>query len=325
MKKKIRILFALIVCVLMVHTGITATAIPVSAAVKTNGTIDLQKKALIIPNGKKTAIKQNKITIVRGCKYQVKAKSIKAKLKSSKPSVLSVSKKIITAKKPGTATLRITYKNKNQSLKIRIVASHKHSFKVTKKATCKAKGVQTCSVCGVTESIDKTAHEYKTETSEYIEGRGKPYEVSSTYCNGCGADMTNWTQSEIDAHRTNFDNWDCFGAAIYGTVGETRYPKYVMTKTVAIYCKHCGAWKSQTTTDLYECDPYGNKIETGSDVATSTKATVKAVADAQDVIADSEEINTDVDNNVVVSNNETTSENIVSDNEIVSENTIIID
>lgn len=266
MKKKIGILFALIVCTLMVHTGLMAsTAVPVSGAVKTNGTIDLQKKALIIPNGKKTAIKQNKVTIVRGCRYQIKAKSTKAKLKSSNPSVLSVSKKIITAKKPGSATLKITYKNKNQSLKIKVVASHKHSFKTTRKATCKTKGVQTCSVCGTTEYIAKTSHNWRTATWESFEGRGKPYEVVSTYCGGCGTDMTDWTKDEIALHRTNFDHFPCFGANIYGVDGEVRYPKYMKVKKTEITCKQCGAWKDKFQEDLYECDGYGYKLPDGED------------------------------------------------------------
>ena len=140
MKKNIKVFLVFTVCVLMLFSGMALSSVGVSAAAKTQGTVDLQKKALIIRNGKKIVIRQNKITIVKGCRYQVKARSIKSKLKSSKPSVLSVSKKIITAKRPGSAKLKVTYKGKTQSFKIKVIASHKHTWKITKKGTCKAKG-----------------------------------------------------------------------------------------------------------------------------------------------------------------------------------------
>lgn len=137
--------------------------------------------------------------------------------------------------------------------------SKTHNFEVTKKATCERKGVETCTDCGLQNTLPKTAHEYVTETATYIEGRGKVYYEDAVYCNGCGIDMTNWTIEQEDLHQTDIDgmqagtvNWDCFNAGYNMLGGVEKYPKYVKTKTVETYCKHCGTWKDKTNEDLYE-------------------------------------------------------------------------
>lgn len=347
MKKNIKVFLVFTVCVLMLFSGMALSSVGVSAAAKTQGTVDLQNKALIIRNGKKIVIRQNKITIVKGCRYQVKARSIKSKLKSSKPSVLSVSKKIITAKRPGSAKLKVTYKGKTQSFKIKVIVSHKHTWKITKKGTCKAKGVETCTTCGLQNTLPKTDHVYKTVTANSVKGRGKAFSVYSTFCGGCNTDMTNWTSDQIAIHHTDFDHFDCFGQAVYGNAGETRYPEYVKEKITETYCKYCGAWDMDKTynTVLYRCDKYGNKIPDGETAwsvydfdnycdehrmakflcadkhptATAKKAAAKrpAVASPQDVITDVPDNNAITeDDNLTVSGNETFSENIVSENAI---------
>lgn len=271
----------------------------VQAAVKAQGTVDLTTQKLSIPKGVKTAMVNKTVTMVKARRYQVKAKfgttvvKSNATWKSSKPAVATVSSTgLITAKAPGTTTIKVTYGKKSQTFKIKVIASHTHSwktlskstcaakgkklcktcgatgttavskthsFKITKKATCETKGVQTCSVCGTKEAIAKTKHAYVTETSEYVEGRGKPYYEDAIYCNGCGIDVSNWTPNEVSLHQVDIEgmqagtvNWDCFNAGVNGLSGVEKYPKYVVNKTVETYCKHCGAWKDKTSEDLYE-------------------------------------------------------------------------
>ena len=350
MKKNVKVFLVFTVCVLMMFSGMALSSVGVSAAAKTQGTVDLQKKALIIRYGKKIVLRQNKITIVKGCRYQVKAGSIKSKLKSSKPSVLSVSKKIITAKRPGSAKLKVTYKGKTQSFKIKVIASHKHIWKIAKKATCKTKGVETCTNCGLQNTLPKTSHNYKTDVWKMVEHRGKAFSAYTSFCNGCDADMTNWTKDKITVHQgaknlENPDHFDCFMAAIHGVAGETRYPEYVKVEITDVRCENCGVRKGEEIVkDLYRCDKYGNKIPDGETswsvydfdnycdehrvakflcadkhpTSTAKKAAArKAVADPQDVITDVSDKNAITeDANLTVSGNETFSENIVSENAI---------
>jgi len=358
MKKRVRLLLALIVCAAMLYAGLTAPlATTVSAAVKTDGTIDLQKKALVIPKGKKTAINGRTLTMVKNRRYQVKAKFGKTTVsktgtyKSSKPAVATVSSTgLVTAKAPGTATIKVTYNGKSQSFKVKVIASHKHAwkttrkatcavkgkklcqtcgatgttamktthtFKTTKKATCEKSGTQTCTVCGTTAKIAKTSHAWQTDTWESIEGRGKPYYVTTLICTGCRADMTEWTMEQITAHRLHLDS-PCLGANITGASGVTRYPKYFMVKETEITCKNCGAWKDLLKEDLYECDINGNPL-TESDTVKATQSTkasnnVAITESEDDVIVD----NTDIVNpdEIIVD------EPAISDNSVVSENMI---
>lgn len=366
----------------------------VQAAVKAQGTVDLTTQKLSIPKGVKTAMVNKTVTMVKARRYQVKAKfgttvvKSNATWKSSKPAIATVSATgLVTAKAPGTATIKVTYGKKSQTFKVKVVASHTHSwktiskstcatkgkklcktcgatgttalskthnFKITKKATCETKGVKTCTVCGTKEAIAKTAHKYVTETSEYIEGRGKPYFVNTYYCNGCGLDMTGWTVDEMnERHQFNLDgmqagtiNWDCFNAGYNGASGVKKYPKYVKTKTTATYCEHCGAWKDQVVEDLYEvyydewrnvvrksdnkileesvwykkAKPYLEKAkeleESKNQGGTATASVRKAAARA---VASPQDVITDVPDN-----NESfeTTDVIVSDNATVSEDTV---
>ena len=362
MKKRVRLLLALIVCAAMLYAGLTAPlATTVSAAVKTDGTIDLQKKALVIPKGKKTAIKGRTLTMVKNRRYQVKAKFGKTTVsktgtyKSSKPAVATVSSTgLVTAKTPGTATIKVTYNNKSQSFKVKVIASHKHawkttrkatcavkgkklcqtcgatgttamktthSFKTTKKATCEKSGTQTCTVCGTTAKIAKTSHAWQTDTWESIEGKGKPYYVTTVICGRCNADMTEWTDEQIEAHRYDINNNpQCFGARIHGADGVTRYPKYCMVKKTEITCKNCGAWKDKFQEDLYECDINGNPL-TESDTVKATQST-KANNNSI-IVTDDNVVDTDTDADVIIDSDEIiTDEPVISDNSIVSENMI---
>lgn len=356
MKKRVRLLLALIVCAAMLYAGLTEPlATTVSAVVKTDGTIDLQKKALVIPKGKKTAIKGRTLTMVKNRRYQVKAKFGKTTVsktgtyKSSKPAVATVSSTgLVTAKAPGTATIKVTYNGKSQSFKVKVIASHKHAwkttrkatcavkgkklcqtcgctgttamktthtFKTTKKATCEKSGTQTCTVCGTTAKIAKTSHAWQTDTWESIEGRGKSYYVTTLICTGCRADMTEWTMEQITAHRCHLDS-PCFGTNITSVSGVTRYPKYFMVKETEITCKNCGAWKDLLKEDLYECDINGNPL-TESD---AVKATQSTKASNNVTITESED-NMLIDNTNIVNPDEIiVDEPVISDNSVVSEN-----
>lgn len=260
----------------------------VQAAVKAQGTVDLTTQKLSIPKGVKTAMVNKTVTMVKARRYQVKAKFGKtivksqAKWKSSKPAVVTVSSTgLITAKAPGTATIKVTYGKKSQTFKVKVIASHTHSwktiskstcatkgkklcktcggtgttalakthnFEVTKKATCETKGVETCVDCGLKNALPKTAHKYVTETAKYPEGRGKKTKAYTVWCPGCMWDMTNWTRNQVDAHQGHIDailegklDIGCFNSGYTGADGEIRYEKYMLTETTETYCKYCGA------------------------------------------------------------------------------------
>ena len=360
MKKRVRLLLALIVCAAMLYAGLTAPlATTVSAAVKTDGTIDLQKKALVIPKGKKTAIKGRTLTMVKNRRYQVKAKFGKTTVsktgtyKSSKPAVATVSSTgLVTAKVPGTATIKVTYNGKSQSFKVKVIASHKHAwkttrkatcavkgkklcqtcgatgttamktthtFKTTKKATCEKSGTQTCTVCGTTAKIAKTSHNWRTDISESLEGRGKPYEASFVYCNGCNTDVTNWTNEQFTEHQTDFDNFPCFCAGTHSYIDVNVYPQYFMVRYTEITCKNCGAWKDSYKEDLYECDDAGNPL-TESD---AVKATQSTKANNNIAITDSDIVADDTADTTIINPDEIiVDEPVISDNSVVSENMI---
>lgn len=263
MKKKLRVLLTLIVCAVMLYTGLTASpAVNVSAATPIKSTINMTKT--------------KNVTVIKGNRYKMKAvikkKTIttQGKWTSSNKKVATVAKNgVIKAIKAGKTTIKVSYKGKSLKTVVKVKATCIHKWKTTKKATCETKGTQKCSVCGTTASIAKTAHAYKTETSIVVEGRGKAYEYNPVQCNGCGINMTDWTREERQAHQGDIDGvlagtskLECFHSGTHGTVGDIRFPKYVMAKTVAVYCKNCKAWKDQTTTDLYEVyyDEWGNVV-----------------------------------------------------------------
>lgn len=313
------------------------------------------------------------------------------KAKVNTTAIASIKNNLLTANKAGTTTFRIVKGTKNLvSLKVKVIdtAAHKHSwknitkatcatkgkklcktcgatgttamskthsFKVTKKSTCERKGVETCTVCGVQNALPKTAHKYVTETSEYIEGRGKAYYEDAVYCNGCGIDMTHWTPDEMSLHHVDIEgmqagtvNWDCFNAGYNMLAGVEKYPKYVVNKTVETYCETCGVSKEKVKKDLYEvyydewrnvvrksdnkileesvwykkAKPYLEKakeLEGTSTASTARKAAArKAVAQPQDVITEVPDTDTVIDNGDVIADTDV----IVSDNSTVSENTI---
>lgn len=375
----------------------------VQAAVKAQGTVDLTTQKLSIPKGVKTAMVNKTVTMVKARRYQVKAKfgttvvKSNATWKSSKPAVATVSTTgLITAKAPGTATIKVTYGKKSQTFKIKVIASHTHSwktlskstcatkgkklcktcgatgttalskthnFKVTKKATCQTKGIETCTECGLKNALPKTAHKYKTETWEKVEGRGKPYFVNTFYCNGCGIDMTDWTMDQVHEHQLDIEgmqagtaNMDCFNAGHNGASGVERYPKYVMAHNEETYCETCGAHKALNVEDLYEvyydewrnivrksdnkileesvwykkAKPYLEKAkeleESKNQGGTTTASVRKAAARA---VASPQDVITDVPDseeiNADADNGLTVSDNGEIATEIVSDNTVISD
>ena len=359
MKRSITKIFTIAACAAMMLTAMPMQS--VQAATTSQGTISLSTQKLIISKGVKTAMVNKTLTMVKNRRYQVKAKFGKTTVsktgtyKSSKPAVATVSSTgLVTAKAPGTATIKVTYNGKSQSFKVKVIASHKHAwkttrkatcaikgkklcqtcgatgttamktthtFKTTKKATCKTSGTQTCTVCGTTAKIAKTSHAWQTDTWESIEGKGKPYYVTTVICGGCNADMTEWTDEQIEAHRYDINNNpQCFGARIHGAVGVTRYPKYFMVKETEITCKNCGAWKDKFQEDLYECDINGNPL-TESDTVKATQST--KASNNSIIVTDDNVVDTDTDADVIVDSDEIiVDQPVISDNSVVSENMI---
>ena len=58
----------------------------------------------------------------------------------------------------------------------------KHSWKITKKATCERAGVKTCKKCKLQQSIKRTAHKYVNVTVKDFEYDGYEYVLT---CSGC--------------------------------------------------------------------------------------------------------------------------------------------
>ena len=355
MKRSITKIFTIAACAAMMLTAMSMQS--VQAATTSQGTISLSTQKLVISKGVKTAMVNKTLTMVKNRRYQVKAKFGKTTVsktgtyKSSKPAVATVSSTgLVTAKTPGTATIKITYNGKSQSFKVKVIASHKHAwkttrkatcaikgkklcqtcgatgttamktthtFKTTKKATCEKSGTQTCTVCGTTAKIAKTSHDWRTATTEILEGRGKPYTAYDCNCSGCGANITNWTEEQIIAHQHDPNNLQCFMAAITGSIKDI-YPQYFMVRYTEITCKNCGAWKDSYKEDLYECDDAGNPL-TETD---TVKATQSTKANNNIAITESED-DMIVDNTDIVNPDEIiVDEPVISDNSVVSENMI---
>ena len=350
MKRSITKIFTIAACAAMMLTAMPMQS--VQAATTAQGTISLSTQKLIISKGVKTAMVNKTLTMVKNRRYQVKAKFGKTTVsktgtyKSSKPAVATVSSTgLVTAKAPGTATIKVTYNNKSQSFKVKVIASHKHAwkttrkatcavkgkklcqtcgctgttamktthtFKTTKKATCEKSGTQTCTVCGTTAKIAKTSHNWRTATTEILEGRGKPHEVTVVICGGCETNMTHWTKEQINKHQGNFNNFQCFGAAISYIHGVNEYPQYFMVQYTEITCKNCGAWKDNYKEDLYECDWGGNPINKSDAAKASNNVTI--TESENDVIVDNTDI---IDSDEII-----VDEPIISDNSVVSENMI---
>lgn len=296
MNKLLARTLAITACTAMMLTGVPMTNTSnVQAAAKTQGTINLKTAQLVIPNGKSQKIRKNALTMVKGRKYQVKAKwnGKTLRYKSSKPTVASVSRTgIVTAKKPGTATIAITRNKKKQTFRITVVANHGHAWKTTTKSTCKATGKRFCKTCGVTEKIAKNAnHTYRTTTKptctangqqtcsvcgkkttvpmtehlwkttfdQEVQGRGTPTNKTFSFCNGCKMDMTGFTKEQIQEHQSDTGNLQCFAAGFYGYTKDV-YPEYFMVKKTTVACGDCGTVREEKQEDLYECDDEGNTL-----------------------------------------------------------------
>ena len=149
MKRSITKIFTIAACAAMMLTAMPMQSI--QAATTSQGTISLSTQKLVIKKGVKTAMVNKTLTMVKNRRYQVKAKFGKTTVsktgtyKSSKPAVATVSSTgLVTAKAPGTATIKVTYNGKSQSFKVKVIASHKHAWKTTRKATCAVKGKKLC-------------------------------------------------------------------------------------------------------------------------------------------------------------------------------------
>lgn len=289
---------------MMLSVGPLANIQSVQAAVKAQGTVNLATatKKLTIPKGKSTVITNNTLTMVKGRRYVVKFKiagktyslatlpASVGKAKVNNTATASIKSNLLTANKAGTTNLRIIKNGKDLvKLKVKVIDTHKHSwknitkatcaskgkklcktcgatgttatlkthnFKITKKATCETKGVETCTVCGLQNTLPKTAHKYMTETSKYPEGRGKKWSAYTIICPGCHWDMTDWTNKQRDAHQGHIDailedklSFDCFTAGFTGVAGELRYEKYMLTETTETYCEYCGGGELKKTTE----------------------------------------------------------------------------
>lgn len=193
MKKYIKSIVTILTVFAIALTAIPAATQTAYAAAETNGTIDLQKKALIIPKGKTTKFKNNTITMPMDCCYQIKAVIDGVTVKSqgswtsSNPAVAwTTTKGVVYASgsKPGTATIKVTYKGKSKSLKVKMVKKCTHVWKTTKKSTCDDSGEKRCTVCGK-NSTTKAECNWETKSYTSTAGYGKPYERYYETCNAC--------------------------------------------------------------------------------------------------------------------------------------------
>lgn len=364
MKRFIAKIFTIAACAAMMLTVASVSNVQsVQADTLSQGTVNLATKKLIISKGVKTTMINNTLTMVKGRRYQVKAKfgttmvTAKGIWMSSKPSIVSAyNTGLIIANKPGTSTIKVTYNGKVQSFKVKVITSHTHAWKTIRKATTcdtddesdKGKGTKLCKKCGVTKSFN-LAHEYITKTSDIFEHKGKPYSVTTAVCGGCGADMTFWTKEQKEEHRYDLGNFQCLNASISGVDGFDMYPQYFMVRHKEIYCKHCGAWKSHITTDLYECNSIGYEITPGTDptewshyknyckehltfkifcsekhndTQDTANAAVSTMPVSNIVLAETENAS---EIEVIVDGTEDTKTVIISGNEIISENEIVIE
>lgn len=243
---------------------------PIQVAAAVNGTVNLSTKKLTVPKGKTTAITQNTVTMIKGCKYQVKvrfgniyAKS-QAKWRTSRPSIAAVSNTgILTAKNAGTTTLKIKYRSKTRSVKIKVVKTHTHTWKTLEKAICETRGKALCTACGLTKSV-KGKHNYViVHEMTLIEGCGERYLIKTIECPTCRCDMTTWTEAQRTLHISGMTG-SCDGADEYSSWGIFKYNKYVMKKYMDNECKDCGKY-SISTRSLYECTKSGDRIPDGAD------------------------------------------------------------
>ena len=120
-----------------------------------------------------------------------------------------------TCKKEGKIVTKCKFCGKVASTKK--IAKTKHTWKVTKKATCTAGGTRTCSVCGATEGTPALGHAWTTtyEGSGYL-----------CQCNDCGA---TFQQGDI------CPNWSL------DTPGHDTYHTVTSQGTPVTTCSRCGA------------------------------------------------------------------------------------
>lgn len=118
----------------------------------------------------------------------------------------------LTARSIGTATItgvgRGTYSDVEEGSVFKVTVTVKqagptakqkkckHSWKVTKKATCEHVGVKTCKKCKLQKTIAKTSHKWVTSNKQVIEGEREDIVF---YCMGCHCENTDG-RCGIDYH-----------------------------------------------------------------------------------------------------------------------------
>lgn len=137
----------------------------------------------------------------------------------------------IRAEKVGTATITGTPNGNYEpvSITIKVTAPKvtakqkkcKHTWKVTKKATCVKSGMKTCKKCKLQKIIKRKNHDYDTDTKEYY-----TYTYDFIFwCEACVCD----TKEEREYHNTNEGSFQCqnkcekgFSTKEYGSIDEAK-------------------------------------------------------------------------------------------------------
>lgn len=172
----------------------------VQAAVKAQGTVNLETKKLAIPKGSTTVLKNNTLVMVKGRRYAVKFK-IKGKAynlatlpatvgtaKVNTTAIASIKNNMLVANKAGTTTFRVVKGSKNLvTLKVKVIdtTAHKHAWKTITKATCATKGKKLCETCGGTgtTAVSKT-HNFEITKKATCKTKG------TETCSVCGLKNT---------------------------------------------------------------------------------------------------------------------------------------
>ena len=95
---------------------------------------------------------------------------------------------------PNSPTMRMTVTVKAAKMTAK-QKKCKHTYKVTKKATCQREGIKTCRKCKYQKTIAKTAHKYK---KTYVESINYEYLRTWLLCRTCessGTDTWFWTEN----------------------------------------------------------------------------------------------------------------------------------
>lgn len=116
---------------------------------------------------RKAALNKTSKTLRVGDTYKLSVKDSQAKKKwtTSNSKIASVSSSgTVSAKKIGTATIKVKVSSGYLSCKVKVINTHSYTSKVTRAATCSHTGMRryTCNICGYyyDKAIAKTAHKW---------------------------------------------------------------------------------------------------------------------------------------------------------------------